>query len=1247
MKKLVRSLRALCVLGFATLALTTGLTPGCASGGEGEEDGRITPDASAGTAGTAGSAGSAGSGAHGGSGGSSGTGGTAGTSGASGSAGVGGGAGSSGTGGAAGSAGASGAAGWAGAAGAGGIGDAGVDAEDCTQRVEVCNGIDDNCNGAIDESDPQAGAVCTVSGRQGPCAAGEWRCLAGTLTCVQTYQPRVEECNGIDDNCNGSVDEQNPGGNQRCNTGLEGICAVGTTACETGAIQCHQNVQPATEVCNGLDDDCDGTPDNGFSGAGDPCTVPNVQGPCAVGKRNCLTGQDGCTQTVFPASETCNGVDDNCDGVVDDPSALVGLPCDTGLQGVCAAGKTTCASGVAGCQAERQPSAETCNGLDDDCDGVVDNVANIGGECASKNPSASQVSAWACVTGFCAVTACNPNYSNCDGAPGNGCETNLLITPTDCGRCGLACNDTHGTAFCSGGQCGIACSSGYQNCDNNANNGCEIATGSDLSNCGGCGVQCSNANGSTTCTAGACVPVCSGIFANCDGNAVNGCETNTDTSTAHCGGCGIGCANDHGTTSCNLGTCAPLCGAGYSNCDGNLRNGCETSTASDVNNCGSCNVKCVNANGTVACTNGVCAPLCSAGSGDCDSNPNNGCETNTNTNIMNCGGCGILCTNPNGTTSCSGGTCTPSCAPNFLNCDGFNNNGCETDRRTDLDHCGACGQACTNAHGTTACSGSQCQPTCDGGWGNCDGDRFNGCEQNLANSVAHCGGCGQACTNAHGTTACTGGSCVPTCANGWSDCDGVAANGCETNTNSDNSNCGSCGELCSNPGGSASCSGGICQVGCNAGRADCDGNPNNGCETNTTNNASHCGGCNNACLNAHGSTTCSGSQCLPTCSLGWGNCDGDGNNGCETNVQSSVAHCGGCNLGCTNAHGSTACSNGVCQPTCATGFADCDGNPRNGCETDIRTSTGNCGGCGLACTNANGGTSCVNGACSPVCSAGAGNCDGNANNGCETNLNNNTSHCGSCGNGCTNSHGGTACVAGNCSPSCAAPWAVCGGDPDDGCNVNTSSNVNHCGSCGNVCGPKANTAGVACATSACSITACASGYTNPNGIYGDGCECAVDSVPDSCSAASNNTVAIDASVDLTGNLQPAPTDVDWYQITFTQSNTCSYGPKLVLTGDPNARMQVYTSCGSGAGSGGMACLAAEGGISSKAGGITSWDFNFQGSGCGDNLTCDPTPGAGAFWVGAPPAGMPATLWVKVFSTGSSATCQPYKLTASN
>src|SRR5262245_5565124 len=140
--------------------------------------------------------------------------------------------------------------------------------------------------------------------------------------------------------------------------------------------------------------------------------------------------------------------------------------------------------------------------------------------------------------------------------------------------------------------------------------------------------------------------------------------------------------------------------------------------------------------------------------------------------------------------------------------------------------------------------------------------------------------------------------------------------------------------------------------------------------------------------------------CLPVCATGYGNCNGNAGDGCETDTTTTPAHCNGCGLSCAPAHATPLCGSGVCgYQSCDPGFADCNGGAANGCETSI-TTVQNCGSCGSACTNQHGSTSCANGICSPQCSSGFASCDGSPANGCETNTNTNSNHCGTCNHKC-------------------------------------------------------------------------------------------------------------------------------------------------------------------------------------------------------------------------------------------------------
>ncbi len=127
--------------------------------------------------------------------------------------------------------------------------------------AETCDGLDNNCNGSADEGNPGGGGGCST-GLQGVCSAGTMQCQNGALSCKQNLMPSVEICDGLDNNCNGQTDEGNPGGGAGCNTGLLGVCSAGTITCQGGALSCKQNVMSSSEICgDNLDNNCDGLTD--------------------------------------------------------------------------------------------------------------------------------------------------------------------------------------------------------------------------------------------------------------------------------------------------------------------------------------------------------------------------------------------------------------------------------------------------------------------------------------------------------------------------------------------------------------------------------------------------------------------------------------------------------------------------------------------------------------------------------------------------------------------------------------------------------------------------------------------------------------------------------------------------------------------------------------------------------------------------------------------------------------------------
>jgi hypothetical protein len=874
----------------------------------------------------------------------------------------------------------------------------------------------------------------------------------------------VEACDGLDNDCNGETDETFDKETDIANCGSCGHacvddagqnsvvvgCANGVCqfACAAGYVDLNGDVSlgfqgdgceygcadtnGGVEGCDGVDNDCDGdtdeTPQGGtltrscYTGPGGTEGV----GPCQGGTQTCVGGGwSTCEGETTPAAESCDGVDNDCDGDTDEDTSGVPLSqsCYTGPGGtegvgVCQGGTQTCTGGGWGaCQGETTPATETCDSVDNDCDSQTDE-----------------------------------DYDT----------TSDLV---NCGSCGYSCVDRAGAGSvataCTGGVCQYACQPNYYDLDG------DVAAGDAGT---GCEYSCTKSNNG--------VEACGDSIDNdCDGSTDEGFDFSSDMS--NCGSCGYSCASHtpYGAvaTACTSGVCQFACQADYHDLDGDLSSG-------DTGN--GCEYTCATTNGGVE--------ACDGSDNDCDGSIDE--DFDKQTDVDNCGSCGYSCASHVGAnsvvTGCSGGSCQFACGSGHVDlngdvglgdtgdgceygcaptnggvesCDGVDND-CDGDTDEDVNG-NPLARSCYTGPGGTASVGPcrEGTQTCSGGgWGACEGEVTpvaeacdnvdNDCDGSTdedgtgsplsqacytgpagTEGVGVCSGGTQSCS-AGAWGACQGEQTpdLESCDSVDNDCDGSTDEDFDTAT--DMLNCGTCGYRCADHVGPSSyadsCSAGTCVYACQPNHYDLNGDVSAGDLGD---------GCEYSCSTTNGGVEACGDSID-------NDCDGQTDEGFD--LQNDVNNCGGCGYSCS-AHTPfgaevTGCSSGSCQFACLPGYHDLDGDLALG---DSGT------GCEYNCTVSNGGTE--------ACDNLDNDCDGSIDE--DFSKQTNPDHCGSCNHSCSAHTGAnstvTGCSGGVCQFDCLSGYHdlngdVGQGDAGDGCEyvcTTSSGGVESCDGLDNDC----------------------------------------------------------------------------------------------------------------------------------------------------------------------------------------------------
>ena len=850
---------------------------------------------------------------------------------------------------------------------------------------EACDDeVDNDCDGTIDEGCPDCdeGETRECGTDEGACEKGTQSCRDNMWTeCEGATEPGDEVCDGVDNDCDGNVDE-NP--DLLCNDGLgcNGVEMCENGACTAEPVDCsHLDGPCVVGVCSDKDGGCVAMPKtNGDScDDGNFCTVDGTcnAGVCETQPRDCSGVADQCNEGV------CDETADACVAVpVSD-----GTTCDDGQ--FCTVGESCTAGACTGEARDCSAAADQCNS------GTCDETADACVPAALPDGTTCDDGAYCTVNDACVAGACTAGGPRQCGAAGGSCRDGVCDEATksctgDPVADGTPCDDDQ---YCTTGD---ACVAG-------------TCTGTTPRDCSGVATPCKD--GICNEALNACATAAKADGTTCDDGRF--C-TDADVCTAGtCGGSARSCAAS--TDACNDGVCNESAGA------------CVARPKSDGLNCDDgqyCTV-------ADTCTAGACG------------GPARDCSMTVGVDQCNAGSCDegadacALVPRMDGTTCSDGDLCTTADACLAGSCEG-------TPKPCTGDQCND--SACDPTTGMCATTPKANGTTCD--------DGVNCTVTDVCTNGA-CGGTTKTCTQLDGE--CVVGMCEETNGN----C--VATNKMDGSSCTDNDAC-TMADSCTNgvcAGTTMDCSGMLGTDDCNIGVCD----PLTGCTLQQAMDGTACDD-NDACTSG---TTCAA-----------GVCGGGSTVTCDSMPGGDECHYGTCDpqSGCvlqTATNGSTCDDGDACTSgeTCTNGT--CGGGSMMSCAMfDTPCTIGMCSGGTCSAQPRNEGSSCEDG---DLCTTGEtctnGACDGGTTMNCDA-------FDGPCSIG--------VCNAGVCSAQPINPGDAC--DDGDDCTVGeTCTN----GSCGGGTPMVCDHLDSDCASGVCVSGACTTQPINAGGACDDGDDCTTGS----------------------------------------------------------------------------------------------------------------------------------------------------------